>query len=223
MARPQVKKKPVSRQEKVPAQTKIPMREQANDVVLAMDIGTRSIIGMVGVVEDGKVKIIAVEREEHAQRAMIDGQIENIEKVSTLAGKVKKRLEEKTRIKLTRVCVAAAGRALRTKRADYELELPGTQLIDDEIISRLEAGAITRAEEAFDAENESTEDARRFYLVGYTVCQYFLDKYMISNLKDHRGRQIKVDLIATFLPSEVVESLYTTMNKIGRASCRERV
>ena len=38
MARPQVKKKPVSRQEKVPAQTKIPMREQANDVVLAMDI-----------------------------------------------------------------------------------------------------------------------------------------------------------------------------------------
>jgi cell division protein FtsA len=215
MARPQVKKKPVSRQEKVPAQTKIPMREQANDVVLAMDIGTRSIIGMVGVVEDGKVKIIAVEREEHAQRAMIDGQIENIEKVSTLAGKVKKRLEEKTRIKLTRVCVAAAGRALRTKRADYELELPGTQLIDDEIISRLEAGAITRAEEAFDAENESTEDARRFYLVGYTVCQYFLDKYMISNLKDHRGRQIKVDLIATFLPSEVVESLYTTMNKIG--------
>ena len=156
MARPQVKKKPVSRQEKVPAQTKIPMREQANDVVLAMDIGTRSIIGMVGVVEDGKVKIIAVEREEHAQRAMIDGQIENIEKVSTLAGKVKKRLEEKTRIKLTRVCVAAAGRALRIKRADYELELPGTQLIDDEIISRLEAGAITRAEEAFDAENEST-------------------------------------------------------------------
>ncbi len=215
MARPQVKKTQVSRQAKVPAQTKVPMRDQANEVVFAMDIGTRSIIGMVGVVQEGKVNIIAVEREEHAQRAMIDGQIENIEKVSTLAGKVKKRLEEKTRIRLSRVCVAAAGRALRTKRADYELELPGTQLIDDEIISRLEAGAITRAEEAFDAENESAEDSRRFYLVGYTVCQYFLDKYMISNLKDHRGRQIKVDLIATFLPSEVVESLYTTMNKIG--------
>ncbi len=95
------------------------------------------------------------------------------------------------------------------------MELPGTQLIDDEIISRLEAGAITKAEEAFDAENEAAEDTRRFYLVGYTVCQYFLDQYMISNLKDHRGRHVKVDLIATFLPSEVVESLYTTMNKIG--------
>ena len=215
MARSQVKKRPAARQEKAPAQTKIPMREQTSDVVLAMDIGTRSIIGMVGVVEDGKVHIVAVEREEHAQRAMLDGQIENIEKVSVLAGKVKKRLEEKTHIRLTRVCVAATGRALKTKRAEYEMELPGTQLIDDEIISRLEAGAITRAEEAFDADNESAEDSRRFYLVGYTVCQYFLDQYMISNLKDHRGRQIKVDLIATFLPSEVVESLYTTMNKIG--------
>ncbi len=95
------------------------------------------------------------------------------------------------------------------------MELPGTDLIDDEVISRLEAGAISKAEEAFDAENRAAEDGRRFYLVGYTVCQYYLDKYMISSLKDHRGKSVKVDLIATFLPSEVVESLYTTMNKIG--------
>lgn len=188
---------------------------QAENVVFAMDIGTRSIIGMVGRVEEDRVKIIAIEREEHAERAMIDGQIENIDKVSALAEKVKKRLENKVRFKLNRVCVAAAGRALRTKRAEYEMELPGTQLIDDEIISRLEAGAIGRAEEAFDAEREAGKDGRRFYLVGYTVCQYFLDQYTISSLKDHRGHHIKADLIATFLPSEVVESLYTTMNKIG--------
>ena len=115
MARPQVKKTQVSRKAKVPAQAKLPMREQDNEVVFAMDIGTRSIIGMVGVVQEGKVNIIAVEREEHAQRAMNDGQIENIEKVSTLAGKVKKRLEDKTHIRLSRVCVAAAGRALDRK------------------------------------------------------------------------------------------------------------
>lgn len=217
MARGQGKKTQISTQTRIlaQAQAKTPMKIQANDVVFALDIGTRSIIGMVGIVEDRKVKIIAIEREEHTERAMMDGQIENIEKVSNLADKVKKRLENKTNIQLSRVCVAAAGRALQTKRADYELELPGTQLIDDEIISRLEAGAITKAEETFDAENQAQEDFRRFYLVGYTVCQYFLDQYMISSLKDHRGRHLKVDLIATFLPSEVVESLYTTMNKIG--------
>lgn len=188
---------------------------QAENAVFALDIGTRSIIGMVGVVEDGKVKIVAIEKEEHTERAMVDGQIENIEKVTTLARKVKKRLEDKVHCKLNRVCVAAAGRALRTKRAEYEIDLKSKQLIDDEIISRLEAGAINKVEEAFDAENSAEEDMRRFYLVGYTVCQYYLDDYKISSLKDHRGQNVKVDLIATFLPSEVVESLYTTMNKIG--------
>lgn len=187
---------------------------QTDRVIFALDIGTRSLIGMVGTVEENKVKIIAVEREEHPERAMVDGQIEDIEKVAALAGKIKKRLEDKLHCELKNVCVAAAGRALRTERAEFEMELPGTQIITDEIISRLEAGAISKAEEAFDA--EQAEDAyHRFYLVGYSVCQYYLDQYMISSLKDHRGRKVKVDLIATFLPSEVVESLYTTMNKIG--------
>ena len=188
---------------------------QAENAVFALDIGTRSIIGMVGVVEDGKVRIVAIDKEEHTERAMVDGQIENIDKVTALANKVKKRLEEKVHFKLTRVCVAAAGRALRTRRAEYEINLKNKQVIDDEIISRLEAGAINRVEEAFDAENSAEDDMRRFYLVGYTVCQYYLDDYRISSLKDHRGQNVKVDLIATFLPSEVVESLYTTMNKIG--------
>ncbi len=209
MARGQVRKKQIQQIKRPEVQV------QSEQMVFAMDIGTRSVIGMVGVVEEGKVKIVAIEKEEHTERAMIDGQIENIEKVSALADKIKKRLEKKVHVKLERVCVAAAGRALRTKRADYEMELQGAQLIDDEVISRLEAGAISKAEEAFDAENEAQEDHRRFYLVGYTVCQYYLDQYMMSSLKDHRGRLVKVDLIATFLPSEVVESLYTTMNKIG--------
>ncbi len=199
MAKTQIKKAPV----------------QAEQTVFALDIGTRSIIGMAGTVEEGKVKILAIEREEHTERAMVDGQIENIEKVSLLADKVKKRLEDRLDIRLKRVCVAAAGRALRTRRSDFEMELPGTQLIDEEVISRLEAGAISRAEEAFNAENEAQGESRRFYLAGYTVCQYYLDQYAMSSLMDHRGRQLKVELIATFLPSEVVESLYTTMNKIG--------
>lgn len=209
MAKGQVKKTPVK------VQTKTKAEVQADNMVFALDIGTRSIIGMVGVVEEDKVRIIAIEKEEHSERAMVDGQIENIGKVSALAKKVKRRLEAKVHTKLKRVSVAAAGRALRTSRVEYEMELQGVQLINDEVINRLEAGAISKAEEQFDTENEVQEDVRRFYLVGYTVCQYYLDQYMISSLKDHRGKHIKVDLIATFLPSEVVESLYTTMNKIG--------
>ena len=51
MARGQIKKVPV----------------QANETVFALDIGTRSIIGMVGVVEEGKVRILAIEKVEHTE------------------------------------------------------------------------------------------------------------------------------------------------------------
>ena len=197
------------------AKGQVKRQAQPENMIFALDIGTRSIIGMVGCVEEDKVKIIAIEKEDHTERAMIDGQIENIDKVAMLARRVKKRLESRLKVKLDQVCVAAAGRALRTQRADFELELPRSQVIDDEVISRLEAGAISKAEKAFDAENEAENDSRNFYLVGYTVCEYYLDKYLMSSLKDHRGRRIKVDLIATFLPSEVIESLYTTMRKVG--------
>lgn len=197
------------------AKGQVKKQVQPENMIFALDIGTRSIIGMVGCVEEDKVKIIAIEKEDHTERAMIDGQIENIDKVAMLAKRVKRRLESRLRVKLNQVCVAAAGRALRTQRADFEMELPGRQVIDDETISRLEAGAISKAEKAFDEENEAENDSRNFYLVGYTVCQYYLDHYMMSSLKDHRGKKIKADLIATFLPSEVIESLYTTMRKVG--------
>ena len=103
------------RVKKTEAPARTPAAVQPEHMVFALDIGTRSLIGMVGTVEDGKVKIIAIEREEHAERAMVDGQIEDIEKVAGLAKKVKKRLESRIHCELKHVCVAAAGRGPRTK------------------------------------------------------------------------------------------------------------
>ena len=91
------------------------MKEQDSGVVFALDIGTRSIIGMLGRVENGRFYVTAIEKEEHDRRAMLDGQIVEIEQVALVAGEVIKRLEEKSGMKLSRVCVAAAGRALRSQ------------------------------------------------------------------------------------------------------------
>lgn len=190
-------------------------QDLSQKAVFALDIGTRSIIGVVGVRENDKMNILAIEKAEHSKRTMVDGQIEDIDQVASIAAQVKKKLEERLNIRLERVCVAAAGRALKTQRSSYVMELPQVGTIDEETISQLEAGAISMAEEAFDTDEESNEGFRRYYLVGYTVTQYYLDNYMMSSLKDHRGKKIQVDIIATFLPSEVVESLYTAMKKTG--------
>lgn len=189
------------------------LKAQPKEMIFALDIGTRSIIGIVGAVEGEKLRVIAVEKEGHTQRSMIDGQIEDIEQVAKVARIVTNRLEGKLRCRLKRVCVAAAGRALRTQRASYQMEFPQPQRLDEEMISRLEAGAIGEAETAF-INGTDLDSRRQFYLVGHTVVQYYMDNYPISSLLDHQARLIQADVIATFLPSEVVESLYSAMHRI---------
>ena len=53
------------------------------------------------------------------------------------------------------------------------------------------------------------------FLIGYTVAQYRLDNYPLANLQFHNGRKLEADVVATFLPGEVVESLYAAMRSAG--------
>lgn len=182
--------------------------------VFAMDIGTRSIIGMVGTMEADKLCVTAIEKEEHGARAMVDGQIEDIELVARVAASVKRKLEDKLGFPLNKVYVAAAGRSLRTQHTTFELELPEVAAVTEETLRMLETGALARAEEDFEGKDR-IDGAERYYLVGYTVKQYYLDKYPLINLLAHKGRLLAADIIATFLPSEVVESLYSAMQKAG--------
>ena len=185
---------------------------QASDLIFALDIGTRSIIGIVGQVVDERLKVLAIEKEEHGRRAMLDGQIEDIDQVAKVARRVTERLEEKLHCPLKRVCVAAAGRALRTEQGHYALELPQITKITSDIISQLESGAVAQAEIPL-SDGQGTQ--RRFYLVGYTVSGYLLDRYPMATLRGHNGQLLEADVVATFLPSEVVESLYAVMEAAG--------
>ncbi len=187
-------------------------KEQDNNVIFALDIGTRSIIGVLGVVEGRRIHVLAIEKQDHGQRAMLDGQIENIEQVAEVAREVIARLEKRTKIQLTRVCVAAAGRALKSEAASFTLELPGTQTITEDIVNQLEAGAVSEAEHTL-REQSSAHD--QYYMVGYTVSSYKLDGYPMSSIRDHTGKVLEADIVVTFLPREVVESLYAVVGKLG--------
>lgn len=187
-------------------------RTQEKDMVFALDIGTRSIVGVVGKPVGGRFKVLDIEVAEHGSRAMLDGQIDNIQQVAALARTVTDHLEERLGIRLERVCVAAAGRALRTQSGSFTMELPEKQAVSAEQISRLEAGALSAAEESLQMEEETR---RQFFMVGYTVAQYRLDNYPLSTLLDHNGQRVEAEVVATFLPGEVVESLYTAMGAAG--------
>ncbi|MBE6909711.1 MAG: cell division protein FtsA [Ruminococcaceae bacterium] len=188
-------------------------KEQEKNVIFALDIGTRSIIGVLGIVEGRRFHVLAIEKQDHGQRAMLDGQIENIEQVADVAREVVARLEKRTKIHLSRVCVAAAGRALKSEAASFTLELPGIQTITEDIVNQLESGAVSEAEHALREQSEAQHD--QYYMVGYTVSSYRIDGYPMSSIRDHTGKTLEAEVVVTFLPREVVESLYAVVGKIG--------
>ena len=62
--------------------------------IYALDIGTRSVIGIVAVKEDdGTLTIVATKRREHKTRAMLDGQIHDVPKVAAIIRDVTDELE----------------------------------------------------------------------------------------------------------------------------------
>ena len=63
----------------MPTAVEYPVQE--TELVYALDIGTRSVIGVLGRREGDRMRILAVEKQQHAKRTMMDGQIEDIGQV----------------------------------------------------------------------------------------------------------------------------------------------
>ena len=180
------------------------------DLIFSLDIGTRSIIGTVGIIKDKKYNVICEKYKEHEERAMIDGQIHDINLVAKTVMDVKKALEKEIGHKLETVSIAAAGRFLRTSEALVNISLNGDEEINKDIIRSLELSAVKKAEEEVSKVTEG-----KMFCVGYSVKGYYLNSYIISNLLGHKGEKIGADVIATFLPRSVVDSLYSVMEKVN--------
>lgn len=179
--------------------------------VFGLDIGTRSIVGTVGYMDNYGFHVIAMDIKEHDTRAMLDGQVHDIAKVAEEIVIVRKNLEAKIGRPLKQVCIAAAGRVLRTITVKSQVTFEDDHKITDEDIYNLDFSGVELAHRQI---NEQ-EGNINFYCVGYTPVKYFLNDYEIGNLEGHKGSRIAVELLATFLPEEVVDGLYASVEKAG--------
>ncbi len=183
-------------------------------LVFGLDIGTRSIVGTVGyrVGRDGFI-VSAMESVEHTTRAVIDGQIHDISAVTKTIAEIKNRLERRLQCELTEVSIAAAGRVLKTKQVHTVMEFPTETKVTDDHIRSLDMLGI---EQAYgEIRKETSKDEKKFYCVGYSPKKYYLNGYPMEMLTLHSANNIGVDLIATFLPDEVVDGLYASVEGVG--------
>ncbi|WP_416151520.1 cell division FtsA domain-containing protein [Salipaludibacillus sp. HK11] len=186
----------------------------SSELIFALDIGTRSVVGLILEKKQHGYHVLDVYSLEHKERSMLDGQIHNVLAVSHTITYVKDYLEKKHG-QLKKVCVAAAGRSLKTKRAKIDLNILGKPIFDRQALLHLELGAVQKAQ--FDLVHEDSAPHQKVndYCVGYSIIDYRLDGEPIGSLIDQRGETASVEVIATFLPKVVVESLISALHRSG--------
>ncbi|MBQ7775705.1 MAG: rod shape-determining protein [Lachnospiraceae bacterium] len=186
--------------------------KKEQELVFGLDIGTRSVVGTVGYRDGARFHVVAQYSKEHETRAMLDGQIHDIGKVGATIKMVKEALEKQLDKKLKSVCIAAAGRVLRTVTTNVVHTYSSEREVTQEDIYALDTMGVEKAFEEFTSGNDTDI---QFYCVGYTPIRYYLNGYTIGNLEGHKAKHIGVDLIATFLPDDVVDGLYKAVNMAG--------
>lgn len=182
---------------------------EQGDKIFALDIGTRTVVGILGERDGDKYSIIDCVVVPHTRRAMVDGQVEDIKQVAKIVGQVKEQLEQRTGITLKRACIAAAGRALKTLNVTKDFDVSGSEIITEEMVATMEMETISAAQSQLDEEIKS--DGTLFYCVGHNVVNYRLDDYKMIALAGHKGKKAEIDMVVAFLPGIVVEGLYSVM------------
>lgn len=187
-------------------------KKVSGQMVFGLDIGTRSIVGTVGYKSNNRFYVVAQRVKEHETRAMLDGQIHDIHKVGETIRQVKEELEEAIGRPLTEACIAAAGRVLRTINVTVDQEYGTDKEITQEDIYALNTMGVEKAYEMFQKENDTD---MKFYCVGYSVVHYYINHYPISNPEGHKAKVLSTDMIATFLPDDVVDGLNKAVELAG--------
>ncbi|MEG1946650.1 MAG: dephospho-CoA kinase [Lachnospiraceae bacterium] len=183
-----------------------------NPLVFGLDIGTRNIVGTVGYQDENEFIVVAQCVKEHETRSMLDGQIHDIRRVGRTIHGVKRLLEEQIHMPLEEVCIAAAGRVLKTVTTNVEHEFPEETVVEGEDVHTLDLLGVEKAQHIL---NEYNDTKFKFYCVGYSVVKYYLNGDVFSSLENHKADIISEDLIATFLPEDVVDGLYSAVEMAG--------
>ncbi|MBQ9947095.1 MAG: ATPase [Oscillospiraceae bacterium] len=186
-------------------------KKRQGDIIFALDIGTRTVVGILAQKTDDGYKIIDMETAVHEKRSMTDGQIEDIEAVAQVIKKVKAELEKRCMIKLTHVCIAAAGRALKTMKNKSVCDVSAIRSLSAEDLKTAELDAVRETEEKF----SEGQTRAAFYCVGHSVIGLTLDGYKVQKPEGHRGEKLETEIIAAFLPAYVVESLCAAVDIAG--------
>lgn len=182
---------------------------------LILDVGTHKVLGLVVRGAGDGIEVLASSRSVHAARSMRDGQIHDVPAVARILRRVVDDLERRLGLTFTKAHIAAAGRALRTSKGSAESTREAPVLFTSEMQQLLEWEAVAEAQTRLLESLNPDERARGYYCIAHAVTTAWLDGDPIASLVGQRGSAFGVEVLATFLPVAVVDSLEAALHHAG--------
>ncbi len=185
-----------------------------NGEIFALDIGTRTLVGTVLEETEEGYRVRESEVIPHQQRTMFDGQIHDISQVTSELERLVEKVENSLGREIESAAVAAAGRSLETAACTREIEYSAKRKLTEADVSSLEYSAVEKAREKLRENGDKSEAEMEYHFVGYTVKEYRVDGIFVTELLHQQASRAEVDIIATFLPRIVVDSLLSVIDNL---------
>ena len=112
------------------------MNMDTSNLIVTIDLGTSNIVGLAGVKEGNKIKVVAVEKEA-SEGAIRRGCIINIENCASKVRKLITKLDNKLSTHITEVYVGIGGQSVRTIKNNVSRHLPDGTKITTSLLEEL--------------------------------------------------------------------------------------
>lgn len=187
----------------------------AQRVELILDIGTHKVLALAVRPKELGVEVLASAFVRHSERSMRDGQVHDVPNVARTVRRAVDYVSRAVGTTFSGAHIAAAGRALKTARGGAERSESHSTFISTDLARELEWEAVADAQQQLLESLPTHDRSKGFYCIAHTVVESRLDGDVIGSLAGQRGKLFSVEVLATFLPGVVVDSLEAVLAGAG--------
>ncbi len=190
---------------------------EANDHLVALDIGTEYVKALIAKVDGDDITIVGAGRQHQELSDMHGGAISDIGAVVRNCEQALSEAEEQAGFQAKRVVIGIAGElvkgitnTIRYKRPqpDRELDLKEMEFIIEKVQER--AHQKTQKQIAWETGNEDVE----IKLVNSAIVSIHIDGYKVSNPIGFQGRDVAIQIYTAFAPMVHIGALERTANEL---------
>lgn len=170
------------------------------NLMVAIDLGSSNIVGMAGVREGNKIKIVAIDKEP-SEGAVRRGCVINIEESASKVKKLITKLENKLSNHISNVFVGIGGQSVRTIKNNVSRHLPDGTKITSLLLDELQ-------KEGRNIPIASTE------IIDVLPNETFINDNVVKNPEGVEAKKIQIDMQLAVARQTLTKNIVTIFDKL---------